>query len=288
MTDVTQGQDALNDAQLFSEAADSTTLEKFENPEPQQPEALPEPKKAPSEGQPPVEPPKPEPPDALVPSSRLREEAEARRRADERVQRAERERDDILRQLAAARQPQQQPQKAPDLFEDPSGYVQNQIRPIADQFNQRLQLQAEAFSKQMAMMAYGADKVSAADQALREGMNRGDPSVRAAWEQAMQSAHPYDVITRWHMNNETMREVGGDLTSYKKRVLEEALKDPDYQRQVIEASKGTATHVARPATAASSVPKIPSLGNIGAGGDTELQEPSDEQLFRAATTAKRR
>ena len=176
----------------------------------------------------------------------MREEAEARRRADERIQRAERERDDILRQLAAARQPQQQPQKAPDLFENPSGYVQNQIRPIADQISQRMQLQAEAFSQQMATMAFGAEKVSAAKQALTDGMHRGDPNARAAWEQAMQSAHPYDVITRWHMNNETMREVGGDLTSYKKRVLEEALKDPEYQRQVIEASKGSATHVARP------------------------------------------
>ena len=57
MTDVTQGQDALNDAQLFSEAADSTTLEKFENPEPQPETAPPEPKKAP-DAPPPVEPPK--------------------------------------------------------------------------------------------------------------------------------------------------------------------------------------------------------------------------------------
>jgi hypothetical protein len=118
-------------------------------------------------------------------------------------------------------------------------------------------------------------------------MHRGDPNARAAWEQAMQSAHPYDVITRWHLNNETMKEVGGDIAAYRKRILEEAKADPDYQRQVIEASKGNAQHVARPVT--STVPKIPSLGNVGAGGgDADVQEPSDEQLFRAATSAKRR
>jgi hypothetical protein len=85
-----------------------------------------------------------------------------------------------------------------------------------------------------------------------------------------------------------MREVGGDLAAYKKRILEEALKDPEYQRQAIQASKGTAQHVARPVT--SSVPKIPSLGNVGAGagGEPDLQEPSDEQLFRAAVTARRK
>jgi hypothetical protein len=283
MTDVTQGQDAPDDASLFSDAT-STTLEKFENAEPQ-PQLPLEPAKPAAPAEPPKgEPPKPEP-EAAVPPGRFREEAEARRRA-------ERERDDLLRQIAAIRQPpppQQPPPKAPDLFENPSAYVQNEVRPYFDQISQRMQLQAEAFSQQMAMTAHGAEKVAAAKQALTEGMHRGDPNVRAIWEQAMQSAHPYDVITRWHLNNETMKEVGGDLTAYRKKILEEAKMDPDYQRQVIEASKGGATHVARPPTSVqSSVPKIPSLGNVGAGGDTEVQEPSDEQLFRAAITAKRR
>jgi hypothetical protein len=45
-----------------------------------------------------------------------------------------------------------------------------------------------------------------------------------------------------------------------------------------------ATSVARPVTVAS-----PSLGNIGAGGgDTQVIEPSDGDLFRAATSARRR
>jgi hypothetical protein len=95
------------------------------------------------------------------------------------------------------------------------------------------------------------------------------------------------VITRWHLNQEAMREVGGDLNAYRKRILEEAKADPEYRRQVIEASKGNAQHVARPIT--TSVPKIPSLGNVGAGsGEAELQEPSDEQLFRAAVSARRK
>jgi hypothetical protein len=282
MTDVTQGQD--DDSSLFSDAT-STTLEKFENAEPLTTEKPPlekaaekpvvEPAKA-------VEPPKLDAPEAPVPAGRLREEAE-------RARRAERERDDLMRQLAAMRQPQSPPPK-PDLFENPSGFVQSEVRPYFDQVTQQIRAQTEAFSELMATSAYGSDKVQAAKQALVEGMHRGDPDVKAVYDRAINSPHPFDVIARWHLNNETMREVGGDLAAYKKRVLEEALKDPDHQRQVFEyqRSGGNAQHVARPVTS-SPVPKIPSLGTVGtgAGGEADLQE-SDDQLFRAATSAKRR
>jgi hypothetical protein len=275
MTDVTQGANAPDDAELFSDAT-TTTLEKFENadPLPKPEEKKPEPQEVKPDA------PKPEP-DAPVPAGRLREEAEARRRA-------ERERDDLMRQLATVRQPPSQPQPKPDVFENPSGFVQSEVKPFFENLRQEMQMQREAFSQQMAVTAHGSDKVSAARLALEQGMSRGDQEAWGTYRRAMDSAHPYDVITRWHLNNETMREVGGDLAAYKKRVLEEALKDPDYQRQAIEASKGNASHVARPVT--SSVPKIPSLGNVGAGagGEADLQEPSDDQLFRAAISAKRR
>lgn len=278
MTDVTQG----DDQSLFSDAT-TTTLEKFENAEiPLPPEKTPEvvpPKEPPKGG----EPPRPDQPDPMVPSQRLREETEAKRRV-------ERERDDLLRQLATRPPPQAPaPQKSPDVFENPSGFVQSEVKPFFERMQQEMQMQREAFSQQMAVTSHGGDKVQAARQALEQGMSRGDQDAWGAYNRAMQSAHPYDVITRWHLNNETMREVGGDLAAFKQRIRDEAKSDPEYQRQVIEASKGNAHHVARPVTS-SPVPKIPSLGNVGAGagGETDLQEPSDEQLFRAATSAKRR
>jgi hypothetical protein len=287
MTDTDQGVPSTpDDASLFSDAT-STTLEKFENEgqlpippvEAKQPEPPPPPPPPPV-----VEPVKPEAPEAPVPAGRLREEAEARRRA-------ERERDELLRQLAAVRQTPPtppQPTPKPDLFDNPSGFVQHEVRPYFEQIQQAMRMQTEAISEQTASTAYGADKVAAAKQALTEGMHRGDPNVRAVWEQAMQSPHPYDVITRWHRNNETMREIGGDTAAYRERIRKEALSDPDFLRQAIEASKGGARHVAQPVVT-SSVPRIPSLGNIGAGGgEVEQAEPSDAQLFHSAVTARRK
>lgn len=105
----------------------------------------------------------------------------------------------------------------------------------------------------------------------------------------MGSHDPYGVIVRWHNDGETLRSIGGDLDGYKKRILEEALSDPDYRKRVIDAAKGQAqangNSVARPVTVASS----PSLGNIGAGGgEAQIAEPSDADLFRQATSARRR
>ena len=93
MTDVTQGADAPDDASLFSDAT-TTTLEKFENAEPLPPQPV-EPKPV-EKVEPPkaVEPPKPEEADAPVPAGRLREVAE-------RARKAERERDELMRQLQA-------------------------------------------------------------------------------------------------------------------------------------------------------------------------------------------
>jgi hypothetical protein len=109
----------------------------------------------------------------------------------------------------------------------------------------------------------------------------------------MASHDPYGVITRAHLDRETLTQIGGDLETYKKRVLEEALKDPEFHKQVIAAAKGQAAaagqQINRPVITQPKVPTLPSLSDIGAAGADEQQmEPSDEALFRAAVSAKRR
>lgn len=277
MTDTTQGADAPNDTTLFNEAVQAETLTQFENPPPQPDTPAPPP--------PTPEPPKPEPkPDdsASVPAGRLREEAEARRRI-------ERERDDLMRQLNALRAPQQPQQPKVDMFENPQGFVQQELKPFLDQIRADFQTQREAMSLDWALRNHGNEKVNAARAAMEQGMQRGDPNAWGIYNRAMQSHDPYGVIVQAHQQAETLRTIGGDLESYRKRVLEEALNDPEYRKRVIENARGQAqasgAHVARPVAVASS----PSLGNVGAaGGDQQVIEPSDEELFRAATTAKRR
>jgi hypothetical protein len=284
LTDTTQGQDApSSDGTLFREALDAPTLEKFENPPPSPPEKPPEQQQQRQPEKP------PEQPDAPVPSGRFREESEARRRA-------ERERDDLRARLAAFEvQPrqQQQPQQKPDVFDNPSAFVKSEVAPLIDQFRNEIQMTRELMSRDNAVRVFGEEKVAAAHQALADGMNRHDPNAHATWQRAMNSHDPYGVITKWHQDREVLTQIGGDLSSYRAKILEEAMKDPEFQKKVIQSAKGQAqangSQINRPAVTQSTVPVIPSLADIGAAGpDEQVQEPSDDALFRAAVSAKRR
>lgn len=296
MTDTTQGADAPDDGALFNEAvsADADTLAKFENPPPVAEEKTPPPPAGDKKPDAKTEPPAKD--DAPVPSGRFREEADARRRA-------ERERDELRAQLAAAnvyarqQQPQQHPQQPqqPDIFDNPQGFVTGQIRqemlPVLEQLRADFQSSREAMSLNWALDKHGNDVVSASRQALEAGMSRGDPNAWNTYNRAMQSHDPYGVIVRWHREGETLRTIGGDLDAYRQRVLEEALNDPEYRKRAIEAAKGQARDVHRPAgSVAPPVTSSPSLGNVGAaGGDAPAAEPlSENELFRAVTHAKRR
>jgi hypothetical protein len=283
MTDITQGADAPDDAALFEEAT-GTTLEEFENPK-LAPEKPADTTVKPGEKPPEKPAPQEEPP---IPAGRLREESEARRRA-------ERERDEYAARIAALTrqqpQQQQQPAKQPDVFEDPQGFVRSIVQPLMEQQKQEMQLQREAYSMDMASQRFGPELVMHSRQALEHFMKNGDPLAWATYNRAMQSHDPYGVIAGWYHERATLHEIGGDLNAFRKREREEALKDPEHLKAALEFAKSQATTNGAfvNQSVKSPVPKMPSLGNIGAGGgDAQVTEPSDLELFRAATTAKRR
>jgi hypothetical protein len=269
MSDTTQ--DAADTA-LFREALDAPTLDKFENPE-----VRPEPARQEREPKPEVE--------ASIPPARLREESEARRNV-------ERERDELRARLAAFEvqpRPQQTPDKKLDVFDNPSAFVQQEVTPLLERMEARMQAQTESMSANFAATYYGADKVSEARNALQQGLFAGDPNARAVHQAALQHPDPYGLITRWHMERQMLSQIGGDLEQYNQRTLQEALKNPEFLKQALEAAKGQAVgQINRPVTS-SKVPTLPSLSDIGAaGGDEGQTSASDEALFRAAVSAKRR
>jgi hypothetical protein len=275
LSDTTQGQ--APDVSLFREALDAPTLDRFENPE-IRPDAKPEVKQE-TEPKPEVE--------APVPSARLREESEARRRL-------ERERDELRARLAAFEvQPKPQPQQKLDVFDNPSAFVQQEVSPLLNEIRAELQLTRENASAQYAASHYGPERVDAARSALQQGLWAGDPNAKALHEAALRHPDPYGLITRWFVERETLNTIGGDLEQYNQRTLQEALKNPDFLKQALEALKGQAaasgSMINRAPVTQSKVPTLPSLSDIGAaGGDEGITEASDEALFRAAVSAKRR
>ena len=291
MTDTTQGADAPSDAALFQEATSSgMTLADFENPK--LGDDLPAEKPAEKPATPPAdkpidktaEQPKPEN-EPSVPAGRLREEAE-------RARRAERERDELIARLTALQKPPPEQKKRPDLFEDPEAFVRSIVEPWQQQQEQQRIRERENLSKDWATQRFGQETVDQAGQALEHFMLRlNDPYAISSYNQAMASHDPWGVIVNWFQRTKTISEVGPDLNAFRQRERQAALQDPEFLKAAIEHARGQArsngsftNQSVKPA-----VPNLPSLGDVGAsGGDAQVTQPSELELFRAATTAKRR
>ena len=218
-----------------------------------------------------------------IPPSRLREEAEARRAA-------ERERDELRGRLAAfqeAQKPAETP-KAPDFWEDPNAFIQGAVSPLQQQMEQQMQGMREHFSKQAAITAHGADVVHAAEAAVEEALSQLPAEHQARMRAARgKDLDPYGEMVKWHKNKVAMQEVGPDPAAYKARIREEALKDPEFQRLVLEAARGTAQQTNNTITRPP-VSSIPSLSKVGAVALPDGQdEASDNELFSSVTKRRR-
>ena len=308
MSDIDQGQQG--DHELFREALDAPTLKDFENPKFEQmtPAAPPE-KPAEDKTQPrgedgrfqKNEPPPQEDQEGRIPPHRLREESEARRRAEQELSE--------LRAKVAAyevnrQQPQQpqQPQKPPDIFDNPSAFVEQTMLPYLQQMEARHRFDLEQQSARNAQQHYGVEAVDQAYNGLLLALRNGDASALGAYQNAMGSYDPFGIITKWHVDRQTLNTIGGDLDAYKQSVLENAMKDPNFQQRFLQSMRGQSLpQVNRPVTMQqiaaanrtvnqpSSSVYPPSVADIGAAGPDELiQEASDDALYRAAVTAKRR
>lgn len=237
-----------------------------------------EPSPAPSEpqGQAPAAITAPEP---AIPPARLREEAAARREA-------ERERDEMRGRLAAyeqAQRPPQQPQVAPEIWDDPNGAIRHVVGPQFEQFNQMFLAQA----RELAEVRHTPEKVSQAEQAFIAAMNSRtlDPTD---YQRVVNSPNRFAAAVQWHQRQTVLSEVGNDPAAYRTRILEEAAKDPAFQKRVMEAARGIAQQTGNVVNR--SVPNTPSLGRIGASAMPTGQaqdDVSDDELFQS-TTGRRR
>tara|TARA_R110000751_G_scaffold307812_1_gene431839 strand:- start:25948 stop:26718 length:771 start_codon:yes stop_codon:yes gene_type:complete len=112
-----------------------------------------------------------------------------------------------LKAMEAERQPKQ-PEKSPDVFDDPEAYtkhVQAQIRQATD--NVRLDV-----SEQAARSQFGDEAVDAAFSAMAPN---GQLADRAAYQTIMSERSPYHALVKWHQKTEAMKEIGEDPNAWK-------------------------------------------------------------------------
>lgn len=231
----------------------------------------------------------PEPLEAGIPSWRLREEAEARRQAEDRA----RQLGERL-QMIEAHLRQQQPAAQPDFFANPaaateallSTRLQQTLEPLVQEVVRQREYNHQAqlyMGKMLAEGVHGSDVVSKAEEAFlkaREAQTL-DP---ADYETVVGSPNRYDAVVRWHRRQSVLSAVGDDPSAWFERELATRMNDPKFQAEVLEKVRGSAA--GRP-----SVTQIPpslsrataSAGNSGEGAP----DMSDRGLFDFALTAKR-
>lgn len=216
--------------------------------------------------------PQPEP-ERGPPAWRLKEEADARRAAEQ-------ERDRYRIELENFRRQQEQQKPPPDIFENPGAFVDQGVRTAVDPIKQEMSQLREFYSQREAVKEHGADKVKAAYDWIAEGMQSRDPERMAIYQRAMGSFDPYGDIVQSHIKNELFRQIGTDPSAYVEKQLEERLKDPAYQAKLLERIRGATQ--ARPST----VTQLPPSLSRAAGGvprTADDDDDSDAGLFRQAT-----
>jgi hypothetical protein len=255
--------------EMFDTAAAPEPAPAEPPPETTQPEPKPEP--------PPAAPTTPpEPPEATIPSWRLREEAEARRVAEERARTLE----ERLNQVA---QHIRQQQKQPDFFENPDQATQalilRTLQPYAEAQQQR-----DMYNSQLIAKAYhGADKVDEAERAFLEARDRQalDP---VDYERVVQSPNRYDAVVQWHKRQSVLSSVGEDPEAWYKKRREADMDDPKFQAEVMERAKKSAA--SRP----SETRLPPSLSKSTAAAPSTPEavgDMSDRSLFEYAMRSRR-
>lgn len=185
----------------------------------QQPEAQPEPQA--------------QQPEANVPSWRLREERERAEAAERRFQEAQTNWQRQLEQLQT-RLPQPEKPKAPDVFEDPNGFLNHGVReainPIQDQIGQL----REFYSRKEAIREHGQEKVTAAYNAIAQGMQNRDPEAQSVYQRAMASMDPFGEIVGWHQQKAVFSQIGNDPNAWFEKELERRMADPKFAASQFE------------------------------------------------------
>jgi hypothetical protein len=167
--------------------------------------------------------------DAHIPAWRLREVAEERNEL-------RRQKDELAAQVAAfhRQQAQKEPEKVPDMFEDPNAFVAHGVRQALTPVQGQVANLVEFYSKRDAVREHGQETFNAAYDALDKALASRDPDANLALHRAQQSLDPYGEIIAWHKKTSALKEVGDDPKAWFEKQLEARLSDPAEQAKILE------------------------------------------------------
>jgi hypothetical protein len=215
-----------------------------------------------------------------IPPWRLKEEADARRAEAEARRLAEQERDELRQRMAMLEKQNQQPQKIPDIYEDPNAFVDHGVRTAVDPVKQEIAQLREFYSQRDAIREHGAEKVKSAYAALDQALRARDPEAVGVYQRARQSLDPFGDIVRWHQKQTVFSQIGPDPNAWLEQQLEERLKDPAYQAKLLERVRG---HVQQqPNRPVTQLPPSLNKATASSPSDGDGDDDSEAGLLKSA------
>jgi hypothetical protein len=199
-----------------------------------------------------------------IPSWRLKEEADSRREAERRAQAYEQE----LQHLRTQMQALQQPKEPIDIFANPEAYTQS----IEQQMGEKLRAMEANFSLRLAHYKHG----DTFTEAYKEVMQR--PLQDPMRQQVINSPDPGETLVTLYQREQTFKEVGNDPTAYRSKILDEALKDPQFLAKAMQTARQTAG--ASPTNNKIDLP--PSLNKVASAHSGDDGDDSDSSVFNYA------
>jgi hypothetical protein len=192
----------------------------------------------------------------------------------------ERQMQELIAQMRA-NQPAPPPVQAPDIWENPSEFIDARVSP--------------AMERQQQALMYNARLIAEArftEQAVRDAQDAFDGQVAAGslhpadYQKVMSSPNPFAEAVKWYQAHKIVSEIGTDPTAYKAKLRASLLNDPDFRKEAMGAWQGQAT--SQPQRQSPPI-SLPSLSKVGA---TALQSGNDDaddaSLWNTVTTARRR
>jgi hypothetical protein len=182
-----------------------------------------------------AEPTRPDSASESIPSWRLREEAEARRVAEERARTLQAR----MEQIEAHWRQQQGSQQTPSWFEDP----QAAMRAALEEYNRPILKARHDFemkmSREMAEYRYGPEAVNLAEKFFMDARAKGilDPLDH---ERVVSAPNRFSAVVEWYKRLYSLHTVGDDPEAWYRKRRDAELADPKFQAEYLGRIRGDA------------------------------------------------
>lgn len=204
-----------------------------------------------------------------------------------------------LDQMLRTQQQPQQPKvdapkkEKPDVFTDPEGHD----KWVTDQIAEARSAAENAFTERLinASMADAHEKHGKSFEtafAAVSGLDRSNPANNAVLRTIREAPNPGAALMRWHQQQETLREVGGDPTAYRQKIAEETksqlLKDPEFRKQLLAEMRDEAGGSANGGRPKTIIRNPASLNGAAGRGDQQIDprayDNSEGAVFESVFT----